>query len=215
MVPADVGWSDLGSWSEVWARGDQDGQGNACKGHALPVDTTGSLIYGLDNLTVATVGVQNLIVVATRDAFLVASRDRAQDVRKVVDALKEREDPTGEVPSVVHRAWGTYQITNYGAGVQTRRIVVKPGAKLSSQLHSHRSEHWIVVSGTAEITIAGETFQLHENQSTFVSAGTVHRLANPGKLPLHLIEVQCGTSVREDDIVRLDDECGGHGSTPA
>jgi mannose-1-phosphate guanylyltransferase/mannose-6-phosphate isomerase len=159
-------------------------------------------------MTVAGVGLDDMIVVATRDAVLVAPRDRSQDVRAVVDQLKERGDQIGELPSVIHRPWGTYQTTDRDERFQTKRIVVKPGAKLSSQLHHHRSEHWVVVSGTAEVTVGERTFLMHENQSTDISAGTVHRLANPGKVPLHLVEVQCGTYLGEDDIVRFDDVYG-------
>jgi mannose-1-phosphate guanylyltransferase/mannose-6-phosphate isomerase len=208
VVPADIGWSDLGSWGEVWARADHDENGNATHGKALAVESTHSLVYSYGDLTVAALGVEDLVVVATRDAILVAPRDRGQEVRKVVTKLKELGDETGEMPNVIHRPWGTYQTTDRDVRFQTKRIVVKPGAKLSSQLHHHRSEHWVVVTGTAEVTVGNKTFLLHENESTYISAGTVHRLANPGKVPLHLIEVQCGTYLGEDDIVRFDDAYG-------
>jgi len=208
MVPVDPGWSDLGSWSELWSRAEQDGKHNATRGQAVAVDCEGSLLYGYDGITVAGVGLEDMIVVATRDAVLVAPKDRSQDVRAVVDELKQRGDDTGDTPSVIHRPWGTYQTTDRDERFQTKRIVVKPGAKLSSQLHHHRSEHWVVVAGTAEVTVGEKTFLLHENQSTYISAGTVHRLANPGKVPLHLVEVQCGTYLGEDDIVRFDDVYG-------
>lgn len=208
MVPVAPGWSDLGSWSELWARADQDGQANATRGQAVAVDCRGSLLYGYEGMTVAGVGLNDMIVVATRDAVLVVPKDRSQDVRAVVDTLKERGEQTGDLPSVIHRPWGTYQTTDRDERFQTKRIVVKPGAKLSSQLHHHRSEHWVVVAGTAEVTVGERTFLLHENQSTYISAGTVHRLANPGKVPLHLVEVQCGTYLGEDDIVRFDDVYG-------
>jgi mannose-1-phosphate guanylyltransferase/mannose-6-phosphate isomerase len=211
VVPADIGWSDLGSWSEIWSRAKHDRDGNALHGSVVAVDCVDTLVSSYGDLTVATVGVQDLIVVATYDAVLVASRNHAQDVRKVVTELKERANPTGEVPSIIHRPWGTYQTTDRDVRFQTKRIVVKPGAKLSSQLHHHRSEHWVVVTGTAEVTVGDRTFFLHENESTYISAGTVHRLANPGKVPLHLVEVQCGTYLGEDDIVRFDDVYGRGG----
>jgi len=207
-VLADMGWSDLGSWEEVWQQSSHDGAGNACLGHAVAVDTGNSLIFADDDMTVATVGVEDVVVVATKDSVLVAARDKAQDVRKVHDALKRRGLANGDVPCVVHRPWGTYETTDRDERFQTKRIVVKPGAKLSTQLHHHRSEHWIVVAGTAEVTVGDKTFMLYENQSTYISAGTVHRLANPGKVPLHLVEVQCGTYLGEDDIVRFDDIYG-------
>jgi len=208
MVPVNPGWSDLGSWSELWGRAAQDSRHNATRGQAVAVDCEGSLLYGYDGMTVAGVGLEDMIVVATRDAVLVAPKDRSQDVRAVVDELKQRGDDTGDTPSVIHRPWGTYQTTDRDARFQTKRIVVKPGAKLSSQLHHHRSEHWVVVAGTAEVTVGEKTFLLYENQSTYISAGTVHRLANPGKVPLHLVEVQCGSYLGEDDIVRFDDVYG-------
>jgi len=208
MVAVDPGWSDLGSWNELWARAERDEQGNATRGPAVAVDCRNSLLYGYDGMTVAGVGLDDMVVVATRDAVLVAPKSRSQDVRAVVDQLKARGDQIGELPSVIHRPWGTYQTTDRDERFQTKRIVVKPGAKLSSQLHHHRSEHWVVVSGTAEVTVGERTFLMHENQSTYISAGTVHRLANPGKVPLHLVEVQCGTYLGEDDIVRFDDVYG-------
>jgi mannose-1-phosphate guanylyltransferase/mannose-6-phosphate isomerase len=207
-VAAEMGLSDLGSWNAVRATSPADPDGNAVQGNAFALDTRNSLVYSYGDATVATVGVENLIVVATKDAVLVAPTDRAEDVRKVVDELKQRGDMSGEMPSVIHRPWGTYQTTDRDERFQTKRIVVKPGAKLSSQLHHHRSEHWVVVSGTAEVTVGEKTFLLHENQSTYISAGTVHRLANPGRVPLHLVEVQCGTYLGEDDIVRFEDVYG-------
>ena len=214
VVSADMGWSDLGSWNAVRDRARQDASGNAVRGNVVTLETGDSLIYSYGGATVATVGVKDLIVVATPDAILVAPSDRAEDVRKVVDELHNRGDLSGEMPSVIHRPWGTYQTTDRDERFQTKRIVVKPGAKLSSQLHHHRSEHWVVVSGTAEVTVGEKTFLLHENQSTYISAGTVHRLANPGRVPLHLVEVQCGTYLGEDDIVRFEDVYGRAGDEP-
>ncbi|WP_114227944.1 MULTISPECIES: mannose-1-phosphate guanylyltransferase/mannose-6-phosphate isomerase [Sphingomonas] len=215
MVPVDPGWSDLGSWNELWSRAEQDGAQNAMRGQAVAVDCRGSLLFGYDGMTVAGVGLDEMIVVATRDAVLVAPKARSQDVRAVVDELKDRGEQSGELPTVIHRPWGTYQTTDRDERFQTKRIVVKPGGKLSSQLHHHRSEHWVVVAGTAEVTVGEKTFLLYENQSTYISAGTVHRLANPGKVPLHLVEVQCGTYLGEDDIVRFDDVYGRAPATDA
>ncbi|WP_426266477.1 mannose-1-phosphate guanylyltransferase/mannose-6-phosphate isomerase [Sphingomonas sp. LHG3443-2] len=208
VVPVDMGWSDLGSWNEIWSRAERDGQGNALQGNALAVDTSNSLVIAGGETTVATLGLHDVVVVAVDGAVLVSSRDRAQDVGSVVKALKEAGDPNADLTSVVHRPWGSYQTTDRDARFQTKRIIVRPGAKLSSQLHHHRSEHWVVVTGTAEVTVGEKTFLLHENESTYISAGTVHRLANPGKVPLHLVEVQCGTYLGEDDIVRFDDVYG-------
>ena len=149
-----------------------------------------------------------MLCVITHDAALIAPLDRAQDVKQVVDDLRARGDARADEPARVYRPWGTYQTMDRGERFQTKRIIVKPGAKLSLQKHHHRSEHWIVVTGTAEVTIGAETRLLQENESTFIPAGTAHRLANPGKAPLHLIEVQCGPYLGEDDIIRLDDEYG-------
>lgn len=208
VVPVDMGWSDLGSWNEIWSRSDHDNQGNALQGSALAVDTSNSLVIAGGETTVATLGLDDVVVVAVDGAVLVSARDRVQDVGSVVKALKETGDPNADLTSVVHRPWGSYQTTDRDARFQTKRIIVRPGAKLSSQLHHHRSEHWVVVTGTAEVTVGERTFLLHENESTYISAGTVHRLANPGKVPLHLVEVQCGTYLGEDDIVRFDDVYG-------
>jgi mannose-1-phosphate guanylyltransferase/mannose-6-phosphate isomerase len=208
VVPVDMGWSDLGSWNEIWNRAPQDASGNALQGRALAVDTTNSLVIAGGETTVATLGLDDVVVVAVDGAVLVSARDRAQDVGGVVKALKAAGDPNADLTSVVHRPWGSYQTTDRDERFQTKRIIVRPGAKLSSQLHHHRSVHWVVVTGTAEVTVGERTFLLHENESTYISAGTVHRLANPGKVPLHLVEVQCGTYLGEDDIVRFDDVYG-------
>lgn len=208
VVPVDMGWSDVGSWNALWEISSKDVHGNALAGDVLPIDTHDSLIRSDGSLTVATVGVKNLIVVATRDAVLILPRDRAQDTRLVVDALKEQGRDSVMQHTQVHRPWGTYETMDSGHRFQTKRIVVKPGAKLSLQRHHHRSEHWVVVSGTAEVTVGENTFLLQENQSTYIPAGEVHRLANPGRVPLHLIEVQCGPYLGEDDIVRIEDNYG-------
>lgn len=213
VVPVDMEWSDLGSWNEIWSRAPRDGGNNALQGNALAIDTAGSLVFAGKDMTVAILGLEDAVVVAVGGVVLVTSRDRAQDVGLVVKALREKGDLNAELHNEVHRPWGSYETTDRDERFQTKRIIVRPGAKLSSQLHHHRSEHWVVVSGTAEVTVGEQTFLLHENESTYIKAGTVHRLANPGKVPLHLVEVQCGTYLGEDDIVRFDDIYGRAGKT--
>ena len=208
VVPVDMGWSDLGSWDALWEVSPKDSRGNALSGDVLPIDTDNSLIRSDGSMTVATVGVRDMVVVATRDAVLVMPRERAEDTRLVVDALQQQGRDSAMQHTQVHRPWGTYETMDSGQRFQTKRIVVKPGAKLSLQKHHHRSEHWVVVSGTAEVTVGDKVSLLQENQSTYIPAGEVHRLANPGRVPLHLIEVQCGPYLGEDDIVRLEDTYG-------
>lgn len=208
VVPVDMGWSDVGSWESLWSVSSKDSRGNALSGDVLAIDTDNSLIRSDGSTTVAAVGVRDLVVVATRDAVLIVPRDRADDTRLVVDALKDHRRDSAMQHTQVHRPWGTYETMDSGQRFQTKRIVVKPGAKLSLQKHHHRSEHWIVVSGTAEVTVGDKVSLLQENQSTYIPAGEVHRLANPGRVPLHLIEVQCGPYLGEDDIVRLEDTYG-------
>ena len=208
VVPVDMGWSDLGSWQAVWEVGQRDENGNIIKGDVVALESHNSLFRNENGPTIAAIGVCDLVVVAMRDAILVMPRERAQDVRLIA----ERFDASGVRPdslhNVVHRPWGTYETTDRGHRFQNKRIVVKPGEKLSLQMHHHRSEHWVVVSGTARVTVGDKVFLLQENQSTYVPAGTVHRLENPGHIPLHLIEVQCGAYLGEDDIVRLEDSYG-------
>jgi mannose-1-phosphate guanylyltransferase / mannose-6-phosphate isomerase len=208
VVPVTFDWSDVGSWEAVRELLAHDEQGNVLKGDVLAVDVRESLIRSEADVTVAAIGLDRMIFVITDDAAVIAPLDRAQDVKKVVESLRERAHPRADEPARVYRPWGTYQTMDRGDRFQTKRIIVKPGAKLSLQKHHHRSEHWIVVTGTAEVTVGDETRLLQENESTFIPAGTAHRLANPGKVPLHLIEVQCGPYLGEDDIVRLDDEYG-------
>jgi mannose-1-phosphate guanylyltransferase/mannose-6-phosphate isomerase len=208
VVPVDFGWSDIGSWEAVHELMAKDGEGNAFKGEVVAFDIRNSLIRSECGLTVAAVGLDGIICIITRDAAFLAPMDRAQDLKRIVEELKTRGHPRAEEPALVYRPWGSYQIMDQGNRFQTKRIIVKPGGKLSLQKHQHRSEHWIVVNGTAEVTIDGKTSVLGENQSAYVPAGASHRLANPGTTPLHLIEVQCGSYLGEDDIVRLDDEYG-------
>lgn len=208
VVPVDMGWNDIGAWSALWDLGPRDEQDNVGIGKTLLHQTSGCYIRSEGPL-VATLGVQDLLVVATEDAVLVADRTRAQDVKVLVERLKDLpEGQTLHQTSTVHRPWGSYRGIDHGERFQVKRITVMPGERLSLQMHHHRAEHWIVVEGTALVTRGEETFLLHENQSTFISAGQIHRLENPGKVPLHLIEVQSGGYLGEDDIVRLEDGYG-------
>lgn len=208
VVPVSCAWSDIGSWSALWLTGAKDTQGNVRDGDTLSVDTRNSLLRSHDRHLLATVGVDDLIVVTTPDATLVAHRDAAQDVKKIVDQLKASGRSEHSLHRVVHRPWGNYDSLEAGERFQVKRIQVKPGAALSLQKHHHRAEHWIVVSGTAEVTCDDKVFLLGENQSTYIPLGSKHRLRNPGKVPLELIEVQSGSYLGEDDIVRFDDVYG-------
>jgi mannose-1-phosphate guanylyltransferase/mannose-6-phosphate isomerase len=208
VVPVSCAWSDIGSWSALWLTGDKDADGNLCEGDTMTVATRNSLLRSHDRHLLATLGVDDLIVVTTPDATLVAHRDAAQDVKKIVEQLKAAGRSEHSLHRVVHRPWGNYDSLEEGERFQVKRIVVKPGASLSLQKHHHRAEHWIVVSGTAEVTCDDKVFLLGENQSTYIPLGSKHRLRNPGKLPLELIEVQSGSYLGEDDIVRFDDVYG-------
>ncbi|HEX8777378.1 MAG TPA: mannose-1-phosphate guanylyltransferase/mannose-6-phosphate isomerase [Rhodanobacter sp.] len=208
VVPVSCGWSDIGSWSALWLAGERDADGNLREGDTLTVDTHNSLLRSHDRHLVATVGVENLVVVTTPDATLVAHRDAAQDVKKVVDQLKAAGRSEHSFHRVVRLPWGSYDSLEAGERFQVKRIVVKPGASLSLQKHHHRAEHWIVVSGTAEVTCDEQVLLLGENQSTYIPLGSKHRLRNPGKVALELIEVQSGSYLGEDDIVRYDDVYG-------
>lgn len=208
VVPSDMLWSDVGSWAALWEIADRDSGDNALQGDVIAIDCHGSLIRSDGGATIAAVGIENLIVVATRDAVLVAPRDRAQDTRLLVDLLKASGRDKHSIHPQVHRPWGSYETMDQGERFQTKRIIVKPGERLSLQRHHHRSEHWIVVRGTAYATVDGQRRLLQENESIYIPAGAVHRLENPGKIPLHLIEVQCGPYLGEDDIVRLEDDYG-------
>jgi mannose-1-phosphate guanylyltransferase / mannose-6-phosphate isomerase len=208
VIPVDCAWSDIGSWSALWMSGEHDAQGNQREGDTMAIDTRNSLLRSHDRHMIATVGVEDLVIVSTPDATLVAHRNAAQDVKKVVDQLKASGRTEHSFHRVVHRPWGSYDSLEAGGRFQVKRIVVKPGASLSLQKHHHRAEHWIVVSGTAEVTCDDNVFLLGENQSTYIPLGSVHRLRNPGKMPLELIEVQSGSYLGEDDIVRFDDVYG-------
>lgn len=207
MVPLDAGWSDLGAWDAVWQTSAKDQFGNASVGDTLFHDTRDTHIHATGRL-VAAVGLNNVIIVETPDAVLVVDRDHSQSVKHIVSRLGQAKRPEGGLHRNVHRPWGSYDSIDSGARFQVKRIVVKPGASLSLQMHHHRAEHWIVVSGTAEVTVGDKVLLLCENESTYIPLGEVHRLANPGKLPLELIEVQSGSYLGEDDIVRLQDNFG-------
>ncbi|GAB2479736.1 mannose-1-phosphate guanylyltransferase/mannose-6-phosphate isomerase [Comamonas humi] len=207
VVPLDAGWSDLGAWDALWEVLPRDAQGNAVTGQTLAVDTKDSLLFSESRL-VTTVGVDNLVVVETADAVLVVDKRKTQDVKKIVAELKAQKRSMASTHRKVHRPWGWYDSIDSGERFQVKRIVVNPGAKLSLQMHHHRAEHWIVVKGTAEVTNGDQTFLLGENESTFIPLGHAHRLANPGKVPLEIIEVQSGSYLGEDDIVRFEDTYG-------
>jgi mannose-1-phosphate guanylyltransferase/mannose-6-phosphate isomerase len=207
VVPVEMGWSDVGSWSALWQESPRDEDGNVTLGDVLTVDSAGCYLRGQSQL-IATVGVRDLVVVATDDAVLVADKSRDQEVKAVVDALKRDGRPEATQGTRGWRPWGWYQVIEQGERFKVKQIHVEPGAKLSLQKHWHRSEHWVVVRGTALVTCGDKSFVLRENESTFIPAGTVHRLENPGKVPLRLIEVQSGEYVGEDDIVRVEDDYG-------
>jgi mannose-1-phosphate guanylyltransferase / mannose-6-phosphate isomerase len=207
MVPLNAGWSDLGAWDAVWQVQSKDAQGNAHVGDVLQVDSHNTLVHATSRL-VALVGVNELMVVETADAVLVVSKASSQDVKHIVSQLilQNREEQT--LHRKVHRPWGWYDSIDEGDRFKVKRIQVKPKASLSLQKHHHRAEHWIVVTGTAEITNGDKVITLTENQSTYIPLGEVHRLANPGNIPLEIIEVQSGSYLGEDDIVRFEDSYG-------
>lgn len=206
VVPLDAGWSDVGSWSALWAVSDKDAAGNAHHGDVMEIDCHNTYAYG--SRLIALVGLENVIVVETDDALLVGHRDRVQDVKAIVGRIKQEGRSEAAAHRKVYRPWGAYDSIDNGARFQVKRITVKPGGTLSLQMHHHRAEHWIVVSGTAEVTRGDEVILLAENQSTYIPLGVTHRLRNPGKLPLELIEVQSGGYLGEDDIVRFEDTYG-------
>jgi mannose-1-phosphate guanylyltransferase / mannose-6-phosphate isomerase len=207
MVPLDAGWNDLGAWDAVWMVSDRDAQGNAAHGDVLMEDSRNTLVQATSRL-VSVIGLDDVVVVETPDAVLVTDRSRSQDVKKIVTRLGAEQRGEQTLHRKVHRPWGWYDSIDSGPRFQVKRILVKPGASLSLQMHHHRAEHWIVVSGTAEVTCGERRILLTENQSTYIPLGEVHRLANPGRVPLEIIEVQSGAYLGEDDIVRLDDSYG-------
>lgn len=207
MVELDAGWNDLGAWDAVWQVGQQDQNGNVTSGDTLLSDTKNSLVHASSRL-VSTVGIENLVIVETADAVLVADRKNSQDVKSIVSQLETQGREEKNLHRKVSRPWGWYDSIDEGERFKVKRIQVKPGASLSLQMHHHRAEHWIVVKGTAEITNGDQVITLTENQSTYIPQGQTHRLANPGNVPLEIIEVQSGSYLGEDDIVRFDDSYG-------
>jgi mannose-1-phosphate guanylyltransferase/mannose-6-phosphate isomerase len=204
MLPVDIGWNDVGSWSSIWEISPKDPHGNCANGSAVLEDTSDSYVRSERGL-VATLGVENLIIVDTPDALLVADKERAQDVGKIVATLKRTKRKEQEQHLRNYRPWGFFETLNLGPRFQVKLLHVKPGGKLSMQMHHHRSEHWIVVQGTAKVVIGDNEQLVRENESVYIIATQWHRLENPGKVPLELIEVQIGTYLGEDDIIRTDD----------
>jgi mannose-1-phosphate guanylyltransferase/mannose-6-phosphate isomerase len=207
MQELDAGWNDLGAWEAVWQVAPKDADGNATVGDAIVKDSHNTLVHATSRL-VSAVGLNDVVVVETPDAVLVASREKSQDVKKIVAQLGAEQRGEQALHRKVHRPWGWYDSIDHGPRHQVKRIMVKPGASLSLQMHHHRAEHWIVVSGTAEVTVGEKVLLLAENESTYIPLGETHRLRNPGKLPLEIIEVQSGSYLGEDDIVRFEDTYG-------
>ncbi len=205
VVPVSYGWSDVGSWRTVWDITPKDAAGNAAQGKAVFVDARGSYVAS-DKALVALLGVENLVVVATEDAVLVARRDDANEMKRLIARLKAVAPKVAEEHLRVHRPWGSYQSLDEGNRYQVKRIVVKAGGRLSLQMHHHRAEHWVIVRGTARVTVGDEIKTLHENESIYIPIGSRHRLENPGKIDLELIEVQTGSYLGEDDIIRIEDD---------
>ena len=210
VVPLDAGWNDLGAWDAVWQMLPKDASGTATQGDVFTDGCANTLVHASSRL-VAAVGLQDVVVVETADAVLVSSQERSQDVKRIVARLEADGRGEKNLHRKVHRPWGWYDSIDHGPRFQVKRIMVKPGATLSLQMHHHRAEHWIVVQGTAEVTCGDKTMMLSENQSTYIPLGEVHRLANPGRVPLEIIEVQSGSYLGEDDIVRFEDRYGRSG----
>jgi len=207
VVPLAAGWNDVGSWSSIWEVHDKDDDGNVTMGDVMVHDSHNCLVHGNGKL-VSVIGLEDIVVVETKDAMMIAHKDRVQDVKKVVNQLDAAGRSETQNHCQVYRPWGSYDSVDMGGRFQVKHISVKPGARLSLQMHHHRAEHWIVVSGTAQVTCDDKTFLLTENQSTYIPIASVHRLANPGKIPLEIIEVQSGSYLGEDDIERLEDVYG-------
>ncbi len=207
VVPVDMAWSDLGSWESIYQKQSKDADNNVMHGDVFAQDTTNSLLWSQTSL-LATAGLNNIVVIQTADATLICDRSRTEEIKTLVARVKAHKPELTEIHQTAHRPWGTYTVLEEGPNFKIKRIVVKPGAKLSMQMHKHRSEHWVVVSGVATITNNEIEFTLNENQSTYISKTHRHRLENKGTEPLAIIEVQCGDYVGEDDIVRFDDKYG-------
>ncbi len=204
VIPLDAGWNDIGSWSALWDVTQKDSHGNAISGDVVTLDTENSFIYAEHKL-VTVIGVQNLVVVETKDALMIASKDKVQDVKHIVEQLKKANRKEAEIHRKIYRPWGHYDLVDEGEPHHTKRIVVKPKAKLSVQKHHHRAEHWVVVKGTALVSKGDETLLITENESTYIPVGMIHSLENPGVIPLEIVEVQSGSYLGEDDIVRFSD----------
>ncbi|BAP41434.1 mannose-1-phosphate guanylyltransferase/mannose-6-phosphate isomerase [Pseudomonas sp. 21LCFQ02] len=207
VVPLSAGWSDVGCWSSLWEVHEKDNQGNVTKGDVVLQDSRNCMIHGNGKL-VSVIGLDNIVVVETKDAMMIAHKDKVQGVKQMVNTLNERGRSETQNHLEVYRPWGSYDSVDMGGRFQVKRISVKPGASLSLQMHHHRAEHWIVVSGTAQVTCDENVFLLTENQSTYIPIASVHRLKNPGKIPLEIIEVQSGSYLGEDDIERFEDVYG-------
>ena len=207
VIPLDANWNDVGSWSALWDVRAKDARGNALSGDVLALDTENSFIHS-ENKLVAVIGVKDLVIVETDDAVMIAPKDRVQEVKEIVATLKKQQRCEADLHRKVYRPWGHYDSVDNGERHKTKHIVVKPGAKLSVQKHHHRAEHWVVVKGTALVTKGDETTLLSENESTYIPLGVIHRLENPGVIPLEMVEVQSGSYLGEDDIVRFEDKYG-------
>ena len=207
VIPLDCGWSDVGSWQSLWEVSESDEQGNVFTGDVISEGSTNCMVVA-ENRLVSLLGLQNVVVVETKDAVLVADLDKVQDVKKLVETLKKTNRSEHEFHREVHRPWGKYDSVDSGERYQVKRITVKPGAKLSTQMHHHRAEHWVVVKGTAKVGRDKEELMLSENESVYLPLGAVHYLENPGKIPLEIIEIQSGSYLGEDDIVRFKDNYG-------
>lgn len=208
VVPVQMRWSDVGAWDAVWKLGAKDENNNVKQGDVVALDTRNSLLRSEGKAVLTAVGVDDMAVIAVRDAIFVAPLGRVSEVKSLVDELKAKDRECVVTPAKVARPWGSYESIADGARFQVKHIIVDPGETLSLQMHYHRSEHWVVVHGSAKVTVGDKVSILQENESTFIPAGTKHRLANPGKVPLQLVEIQCGSYLGEDDIVRFDDEYG-------
>lgn len=207
MLPLDAGWNDLGSWSALWDISDQDSDGNVHIGDVISKNCSSTMVYAQSRL-VATLGLKNLVVVETPDAVLISDKSEVQNVKDIVSEIKQENRTEHETHTRVYRPWGSYETVEVGQRYQVKRITVSPGSTLSLQMHHHRAEHWIVVRGIAEVECDERKFKLSENESTYIPLGSTHRLANPGKMELDLIEVQVGSYLGEDDIVRFEDDYG-------
>ncbi|WP_407529671.1 mannose-1-phosphate guanylyltransferase/mannose-6-phosphate isomerase [Methylobacterium oryzisoli] len=208
VLPVHFPWSDIGTWGALWEVLDRDGSGNALRGRAVVRDTRNSLVHSSGDILTTVVGLDDVVVVTTPDAVLVTSREAGSEVKALVEDLRARGEPEADAHRRMHRPWGSYERIDVGSRFQVKRITVTPGGRLSLQKHYHRAEHWVVVRGTAEVTLDGAVTLVHENEAIYLPIGCVHRLVNPGKIPLELIEVQVGSYTGEDDIVRIEDVYG-------